>query len=373
MDVAVAEKKHILIVDDVAENIQILVSVLKDEYTIAAAKSAEAALDVLSKKKNVDLIILDVVMPGMDGYELCRKLKSDAATRDIPVVFVTSLSEETDEEAGLLAGGIDYLTKPIKPAIVRARIRNHILLQEVKHKLEDQNKALVEAAGLREKVEMMTRHDLKGPLNSIIVYPDILLMTGGLTERQEDALNEIRSAGYRMLNMINRSLDVYKMEEGKYTLKAVSVNLFSVLKSISNEVKRLASDKGVVINVYSPSGDLSADTAFEILGEEMLCHTIFSNLVKNAVEASPKDEEVVIGISREEEMMVVTISNKGVVPEEIRGQFFDKLITAGKRHGTGLGTYSAMLSARTQGGDIRMSSSPENGTELKVFLPVFSG
>jgi len=117
----------ILIVDDMQANISVLASMLKDKYRIKLAKSGEKALEIVSGG-GIDLILLDVIMPQMDGYEVCRVLKSNKKTRDIPVIFVTGNTSKEDEEKGFELGAVDYITKPSTPSTVRARVNTHINL-----------------------------------------------------------------------------------------------------------------------------------------------------------------------------------------------------------------------------------------------------
>lgn len=120
-------KQVVLIVDDMPENLDVLREILLPDYTIKAATNGEKALEVVRNSKP-DIILLDIMMPGMSGYDVCRTLKSNPETMNIPVIFVTAMSEVTDQELGFDVGAIDYLTKPVIPAIVRARVRNHLIL-----------------------------------------------------------------------------------------------------------------------------------------------------------------------------------------------------------------------------------------------------
>lgn len=121
-------RARILLVDDATDNIKSLNGILEDEYSISFATYWKKALE-LAARTLPDLILLDILMPDMDGYEICRRLKADPATRDIPVIFITALDGEADEEKGLAAGAADYITKPFHPAIVRLRVRNHLMLK----------------------------------------------------------------------------------------------------------------------------------------------------------------------------------------------------------------------------------------------------
>lgn len=129
-------KQTVLIVDDTPANIEMLSEALSDEYEVLFATSGEDALDI-AVEQHPDLILLDVIMPGMDGYEVCGRIKGDARTRSIPVIFVTAMDHEEEEATGLNVGAIDYLTKPIRPAIVRARVRNHLELKRHRDNLEN--------------------------------------------------------------------------------------------------------------------------------------------------------------------------------------------------------------------------------------------
>lgn len=147
-------KRTVLVVDDAPENIHLLDGVLNQDYVVKAALNGEKALEIAGAQETPDLILLDVMMPGMDGYEICRRLKSEKRTQDIPVIFVTSMSEIEDEAKGFEAGAIDYITKPISAAIVKARVKNHLELQEAKAFLKYQNEVL------EHRVEERTREVL---------------------------------------------------------------------------------------------------------------------------------------------------------------------------------------------------------------------
>jgi len=142
----------LLIVDDSAENLIVLSELLRPDYRVLAANSGESALRVANSAPQPDLILLDVMMPGMDGYAVLARLRENAATRDIPVIFLTALAAAQDEERGLLLGAADYITKPIKPAVVQARVRTQLQAKQARDWLKDQN-ATLEAEVARRMVE----------------------------------------------------------------------------------------------------------------------------------------------------------------------------------------------------------------------------
>jgi len=221
---------------------------------------------------------------------------------------------------------------------------------------------------LREDVERMTRHDLKSPLTAILTLPQLIKREGGLSKRQEDMVDLAQSAGYRMLHMINQSLDLYKMESGTYELRPAPVDLLPILDNIAAEFRGVIEGKDLTIAVNLRGKPREEGDAFTVRGEEMLCYTMLANLIKNALEASPEGETVALALDDVVEPRIV-IHNMGAVPASIRGSFFEKYVTAGKRGGTGLGAYGARLMAEIMGGRIAMRTSDRDGTALSVILP----
>lgn len=152
-------KPVILVVDDLPENIDVLKGLLHADYTIRPAIRGAIALKAVHVEPLPDLILLDVMMPGMNGYEVCRQLKNDKRTQEIPIIFVTAKSEESDELLGLELGAVDYITKPISPPIVRARVKAHIALREAQNKLEERNRTLLAERELIESIILKMRAD----------------------------------------------------------------------------------------------------------------------------------------------------------------------------------------------------------------------
>ncbi|WP_052507388.1 ATP-binding response regulator [Desulfonatronovibrio magnus] len=222
---------------------------------------------------------------------------------------------------------------------------------------------------LRDDVERITRHDMKTPLNGVIAIPDLLLESDNLSEEQIELINYIKSSGHTLLNMVNLSLDLYKMEQGKYLLKPERLNVLETINKVLVQLGPLVRGKNITASILFNARPLHQDTVIMAMGEELLCYSMLSNIIKNALEASPHQETITINIEYVLDQVMISIHNKGSVPEEIRASFFDKLSTAGKDSGTGLGTYSAQLMARTMKGHIEMETSIDYGTFLKIFLP----
>ena len=363
------EKPIILVVDDTSTNIDVIKELLPEDYLVQAATSGAMALQIIERKKP-DLILLDVMMPGMDGHQVCQQLKNNPATAAIPVIFVTAKSDVADETYGFSLGAVDYITKPISAPVVLARVKTHLKLRQMQVEMEQKNLHLEEASRLRDDVERITQHDLKSPLNNIIASPAILAEKYAFSDEDSLLLKGIERSGHKMLNMINRSLDLYKMETGSYKLKAESTDLLPTLQSILNEASAspLARGKSAVLRLNGKPPQ--QNDQFWAKAEEMLCYPMFSNLILNAFEASPDGASVEIDMQTGDSHATIQITNQGAVPESIQETFFDKYVTKGKDGGTGIGTYSARLCAETQQGTIALESLEQERTRIIVTLPV---
>jgi CheY-like chemotaxis protein len=362
-------KQTILIVDDVETDVDTLVETLGDDYEIAVALDGPTALQSLAPTPP-DLILLDILMPGMDGYEVCRRLKADPATAAIPVIFLTALTEVDDKVTGFALGAVDYITKPFDIQEVKARVTTHLALKAAMEQLARQNTLLAEAARLREDVERITHHDLKGPLGVILSLPQLIAAGGGLTEEQTGYLEDIEEAGYQMLNMVNLSLGLLKMEQGVYELSPVPVDIVRAIGKVVEELASLRRSRGVSVELRQQDAPLGPGVAVHVVGEELLCHSMFSNLLKNAIEHSPAGGRVDIDIAPAKDgFRAVRLRNLGETDPGFRERFFEKYATHGKPGGTGLGTYSARLMARTMGGEVLLDASTPGETSLVLCLP----
>jgi len=180
------ERQKVLIVDDQPENVQLLMATLKADHALVAARNGEKALQLAQRDPQPDLILLDVMMPEMDGYEVCARLKADEATQDIPVIFITALSEAADEAKGLGLGAVDYITKPFNPDLVRARVRNHLELKRSRDFVRHVFGEFV-SAEVRDKI-IATKNRLVGERKEVaVLFADIRSFTA-YSERNESEL-----------------------------------------------------------------------------------------------------------------------------------------------------------------------------------------
>jgi DNA-binding response OmpR family regulator len=352
-------KSTVLIVDDVPTNIEILAGALKDEYAIKVAISGRKALEIADSFQ-VDLILLDIMMPVMDGFETCRQLKANPKTAGIPIIFLSAKDAVDDVVGGLRLGAVDYVSKPADPTILKARIATHLTLAAATADLQRQNALLVENAHLREDVERMTRHDLKSPL-AVALHGSQALQDSPLNDSQREHARMIEMAANNALEMINRTLDIYRMEKGEYQPALQAFDLGALLQRVAQQTQLAFAPNRIAIRFAAPSDTIC-------LGEPLLCYSMFSNAFKNAAEASPDGGAIKVDVSPGYGSLHVVIDNEGEVPLTMRGRFFEKYATADKEDGSGLGTYSVRLMAEVQGGGAAMDTG-DGHTRLTITLP----
>jgi signal transduction histidine kinase/DNA-binding response OmpR family regulator len=249
----------------------------------------------------------------------------------------------------------------LSPAVVIGRRLSEAL------NAEERNRSLEENARLREDVERMSRHDLKTPLNSILGATRLLRDDARLTTEQRELVGVLQRSGFRMLEMVNLSLGLFKMETGSYDLRPQAVDLREVATRVLVDLHSYADANSVTLHLQATDG-----APVYVRGEELLCYSILANLVKNAVEAAGPGKRVTVTLEPGE-TVALRVHNPGEVPPDIAARFFEKYVTSGKSGGTGLGTYSARLMARAQHGDVALQTSALKGTTLTLTLPRLKG
>jgi len=353
---------NILIVDDEPNNIAILTELLKGKYNLKACTSGNKALEICNSENRPDLILLDIMMPEVDGLMVCKALKSNPLTEHIPIIFITALSQTLNVVEGLSMGAVDYITKPISREITLARINTHIQLVKQRKNITSQLDTMMENMRLKEDIERITHHDLKNPLSVITTAADSLIKQGKYLEQD---VNLIAESADLMKQIIDEQMLIHQLENNTVEQKLIPINVFSLMNKVVYEQKELCIKKNIAIK-YNISNKVN------YLGVESLCINIFKNLLINAIEASPENGTVTITFEKTSDTIVTTINNQGIIPEKIQARFFDKVITTEAKNGNGLRIYTAKLSATSMEGDISFSSDTKNGSSLIVMLKLAS-
>jgi signal transduction histidine kinase len=286
---------------------------------------------------------------------------------NVPIIFVTALTGDSARLEGMELGAVDFITKPINPTQLKLRVDNFMRYVELRRNLQADYDNMLAMARLRDDVEAMTRHDLKGPLAGAIGIVQSLIDADDLDRRQLENLRLAEQAMLQVIDMVNLSTELYKIETGKYMLHAVPLAISDMLRRVVETARATYAGKQLV---------LAVDTDFDVgtdppmgLGDAMLTYSLLNNLIKNACEAAPERTRVVAKLFADSPLRI-EIVNKGVIPAAIRSRFFDKFVTDGKASGTGLGTYSARLLARAQHGDVAFAVDDDvHTTTLIITLP----
>lgn len=357
------ERPSILIVDDTPDNLMLLSNLFKNEYRIHLAINGEKALKMCQSDAPPDLVLLDVMMPDMDGFEVLQKLREHPMSEGIPVIFVTAVTDPDARSKGLELGAVDYVTKPVDPATLKLRVRNFMRYIGLHKQLQASYDDMLEMAHLREDIEHITRHDLKAPLAGVIGIVRAMLGDGTASHTQGEQLRAIEQTTLEVMNMINLSSELFKIETHRFELHAQKVDIADLLQRTTALLGTTFASKQLHLALQQSAPPV-------VWGDATLCYSLFNNLLKNAFEAAPDHTTLTVMLAAEGDRCRISIQNRGVVPPEIRARFFDKFITSGKQGGTGLGTYSAKLLTEAQHGQISMEVSDiDNLTTVTVTLP----
>ncbi len=360
-----AERLTILAVDDTPDNLRIISRIFEDTYRVRLAHNGEKALAICKSEDPPDLILLDVMMPDLDGFEVARRLRADPNCEHIPLIFVTAMDDIAAHRRGLSLGAVDFMTKPLNPDILQLRVNNFMRLVRRQKERQEEYDDMVAAARMREDVDRILRHDLRGPLAGVAGLAQQLAAVSDLAPQYAELVRLIEQSSLLALDSITLAGELFKIETGRYTRRTAAVLLCPLLQDVTALARASFSGKNIDIVIDNAT---SSDAC--TVGDNVLLSAVFHNLIKNACEAAPAGSTVHIRLSGTAPL-TLTISNHGTVPREMRDRLFTKYASS-KTDGTGLGTYSAKLLVEAQGGVIGVQvDDQENLTTFTVALPKY--
>jgi len=337
--------RRILVVDDDRVNLRIIGGILRHEgYEISEAASGEEALEAYAGHRP-NLVLLDVIMPGIDGFQTCRSLKKTYGDMSAPVIFITAKSEADDIVMGFDAGGVDYLTKPFRPKEVLARIRTHLSNQLLVEQLSKANAA-------KDRFLGMCAHDLRNPLSSIRGLAELMNenAVGVLTDEQREIVHTIHGASQSMLQLVNELLDVATIEAGH-------------LKNIEAAKKNTRIE--MVNTTANPMIDIDRNKIRQVV----------DNLISNAVKYSPRGSVITVQVNEDESGAGFSVKDNGPgIPDGERHKLFKdygRLSTqpTGGEKSTGLGLAICRKIVEAHGGTIGAENMAGHGSEFVVRMP----
>ncbi len=375
----------ILVVDDVVENVTLLAEVLADEGEIQFATSGQEGL-ALARQGQPDLILLDMMMPDMDGLQVCAALREDPLTRDLPVLFVTARTEPAIESQALAAGAVDFIHKPIRADLVIARVRLHLELQQrarrlaavnqaLERQVDDRTRALVDAlqraeGAARARSDFIARmsHELRTPLNAIMGLAQLGQRQATPMPRSEPHYERILSAARHLLAVVDDLLDFSRIEAGRLHVEAATFDLQATVTQALRMLEPQAAAKSLDLRMQ-----WSAGQAVRVVGDGLRLRQVLVNLLSNAVKFTARGE-VRLDVRREAGRYVFEVHDTGIgiTTEQLTRLFqpFEQADSSTTRRygGTGLGLVISRHLAREMGGDIEVDSTPGQGSVFRLWL-----
>ncbi|OQY59647.1 MAG: hypothetical protein B6245_05585 [Desulfobacteraceae bacterium 4572_88] len=357
------KKSNILIVDDVPKNIQLAGSILqKEKHNIFFANNGVNALRLIKKNK-FDLILLDIMMPEMDGFEICEKLKASPETSDIPVIFLTAKSDNESTIKGFEAGAVDYVTKPFNEKELLARVRTHLELRQTQASLQEANVT-------KDKFFSIIAHDLKNPFNSLLVLSKLLLnnFDGFDDEKKKEFIQVIYDTSDHGRNLLENLLDWSRMQIGRFKWQPDKIDLFTYGFENVSLLKACAENKKISLESEIEKGSM-------VYADPNMTRMIIRNLMSNALKFTSEGGYVKVSAKMLDNEAVVTVSDNGlgIKEENIRKLF--KIDThhstpgTADERGTGLGLILCKEFVDKNGGKIWIESEFQKGSDFKFTLP----
>jgi signal transduction histidine kinase len=355
----------LLVADDSPTNLKLLGSLLQDKgYRVRLVPSGERAL-AAARREPPDLILLDIQMPEMDGYEVCRRLKADPGLQSIPVIFISALDGAIDKVKAFAVGGADYVPKPFQFEEVEARVRTHLALCRHERQLAENLLRLQNLEQLRDNLVHMIVHDLRSPVCGIGLALELLQGSPKPDPGSAAELMRTATGAVEALNaMITQLLDISRLEAGQMPLKKEQHDLGHTLRATVASLAALVGQRR--IRQDAPEPCLACYDA-DILGR------VVANLLANACKFTRPDGEIQLAVTRQAGLVRVTVTDtgRGIAPQYHR-QIFEKFAQAELRHerlGTGLGLTFCKLAVEAHGGQIGVESEPGHGSTFWFTLP----
>jgi two-component system, sensor histidine kinase and response regulator len=356
---------NILIVDDTPANLNVLTSMLTQQgYKVRPAISGEVAVKAVAVDVP-DLILLDIRMPNMNGYEVCQRLKSNDRTMDVPIIFISALDDLEDKLKAFEVGGVDYITKPFQIEEVLARVQSQLMLVAQRRQIES-------LSDLKDELIRIVSHDMKNPLSVIIGYSEMILESLADGNVEPRVLNRfttnINRAANNMLNLVSDLLGK-KVISDRLPLVRRSVSLSAFLNDILVNFGLPAQVKNITLEYKPCSNDVQVNI------DPARMSQVFNNLLSNAIKYTPAGGTVTLYTEDHEHSITVYVSDTGLgIPQESLPHIFDKFYRVNSQahlneEGTGIGLSIVKGIVELHQGSIRVESEEGKGSLFSVTLP----
>jgi two-component system sensor histidine kinase/response regulator len=356
----------ILAVDDEPRNLLLVQRLLGSAYRVVCSPNGETALAILGQTR-VDLVLLDIMMPEMDGYQVIRRMRQEMGLTDVPIILVSALMDAHDVATGLSAGANDYITKPFDVDVMLARVQTQVALKQ----MQDERKAVIanlEAAQeMRDRLLRIASHDLKGPLTNIVMLSALFRRFEAQVPEAVELMDALDESVESMRTVIEDFLDTAAMHARQIAIKLEAVSLDKVLHSLMTLYQPHAAKKDIHIEAADGTATIQADAA--------RFQQALGNLISNAVKYSPLHTTVRVWSEANGETVTVAVADQGPgIPQAERSRLFTpfgKLSPrpTGGEHSTGLGLWIVKHLIQLQGGEVGVECPAEGGSVFWIRMP----
>ena len=361
----------ILIVDDVVSNVLLLKILLTNEqFQVCTANNGTTCIEV-AKTEHPDLILLDVMMPDINGFDTAVVLKKDATTRDIPIIFLTALNTPQDLVRGFQVGANDFLTKPFNKEELVMRVMQQISLVAAKRIIEKQNSELRATLNNRDKMYSVIAHDLRSPMASIRMVLNLVVASASPeTVGQElyTLLDQANRESEEVHDLLDNLLKWTKSQTGRLTVVKQELNLNDIIPGVVEIFDIIAQTKRIKLDYQPLDGDV------KVIADNDMLKTIVRNFLSNAIKFSPEDSTIEIILKEEGDFAKVSVCDHGVgIAADRLGSIFHKGETTygtDGEEGSGLGLQLCQDFARKNDGDCTVESIEGQGSTFSVLIPL---
>ncbi|MCP4350311.1 MAG: hybrid sensor histidine kinase/response regulator [Desulfobacterales bacterium] len=361
----------VLVVDDNSKNLQILADILRSrDFKVATAKDGFKALKFIDKTKP-DIILLDIMMPEMDGFEVSRRLKSKEATKDIPIIFISALNDTSDKIKGFRAGGVDYITKPFQEEEVFARINAQLKLKLASKKLKTANKLLQTANATKDKMFSIIAHDLRGPIGSLSQALDILVDSPeiiGTEEQKSTFMKELKASAKRASLLLENLLCWARNQRCEIEYNPADTEFNQIIRNNINLLSGIAKDKTISLTS-------EINESLRVYADTDMIMTVVRNLISNALKFTPENGKVTVSAVLKDDFIEISVVDTGVgISENDTEKLFspdEHFTTYGTQNekGSGLGLLLCKDFVEKNNGKIWVETEEGKGSKFKFTLP----
>ena len=366
----------ILVVDDTPKNLTLLTAILeRRQYEVITAADGDAALKA-TYEHMPDLVLLDIMMPRVDGFEVCKRLKADDRSADIPVIFISALDDTQDIIRAFDVGGVDYVTKPFKSREVLRRVESHLTLLKQRRELEkvreEEREQFERINTMREQFIRSATHDLKNPLSLITGYTSLMELIPEINESEkvQEYIQLIRHGSNKMRALVQDMLDLIQLQASDTGFNPQVTKLNEIVEQVLMDFEVECHGKKLTLTKSIPESNI------HILIDRHMMRIMIQQLISNAIKFSNEGDTITVKLEANLEKATITIEDTGLgIPAEHLSEVFTPFFRVPatehqEREGSGLGLAHAQTIATKHGGKVEAKSKVGEGSTFTVTLPL---